>query len=483
MDLTMYIRLLRLRLWMIIACPIVAAIAAGIVSSLLPPVYEAHVSLLVRPAQPLASTDPTVAALTSDQISRTYASLMTKRPLLESVSKELGLRIRPEDLAKRITVTPETNTTILDVAVKDTNPALARDLANHLTAALIAEVNAFQKQETSLPNSRTGDNLRVVADAVRPDRPVSPNIWLNVGIAFAAGLVLGLGLAFLLDYLDQSIKTDDDLTERLGLLSMGHLLLLPPGKGKRSELVALDEQSHASEAFKALRTSLLFSTIDQELKEVVVTSAEMGEGKSRTAANLAIVLSEAGYKTLLIDADFRRPSQHRIFGKVRNIGLSNLILQDASEDVAITSVDGVPNLWLLTSGPIPPNPSELLGSGRMRQLMSTLRGYFTYLVVDTPPLNAVTDASILAATASGTVLVVEQGRTTFPALKHAKTMLDRVGAHTLGAVMNKVRVSAGSYPYAYRYSDASVNGYRARSGQAPVSESDAGSIRAKDTTS
>src|SRR5207253_4986690 len=120
-------------------------------------------------------------------------------------------------------------------------------------------------QETSLPNSRTGDNLRVVADAVLPDRPVSPNIWLNVGIAFAAGLVLGLGLAFFLEYLDQSIKTDDDLTERLGLLSMGHLLLLPPAKGKRSELVALDEQSHASEAFKALRTSLLFSTIDQEL--------------------------------------------------------------------------------------------------------------------------------------------------------------------------------------------------------------------------
>src|SRR5947199_10760209 len=113
---------------------------------------------------------------------------------------------------------------------------------------------------------------------------------------------------------------------------MGQLLASRPPKVKRSELVGLNEHAHVSEAFKALRTSLLFSTIDQELKEVVVTSAEMGEGKSRTAANLAIVLSEAGYKTLLIDADFRRPSQHRIFGKVRNIGLSNLILQDASED-------------------------------------------------------------------------------------------------------------------------------------------------------
>jgi receptor protein-tyrosine kinase len=407
---------------------------------------------------------------------------MTQRPLLESVSKELGLNIRPEDLAKEITVTPETNTTILDVAVRDTNPALARDLANQLTADLITEVKGFQQQETLLPNSRTGDNLLIVSPAVLPDRPVSPSKTLNVAIAFAAGLVLALGLAFLLDYLDQSIKSDDELTERLGLISMGHLAFVPSGKGKRGELVALDAQSHASEAFKALRTSLLFSTIDQELKEVVVTSAELGEGKSRTAANLAIVLGEAGHKTLLIDADFRRPSQHRIFGRVRNVGLSNLIVQDAHENEAITAVEGVPNLWLLTSGPTPPNPSELLGSGRMRELMAKFRSYFTYVVVDTPPVNAVTDASILAAAANGTLLVVEQGRTTFPNLQHAKQMLDRVGAHTLGVVMNKVRPSSGSYAYAYGYYAGSENG-RATSDATKVSESPANAASGESTTS
>lgn len=482
MELTRYVRLLRQRLWIIIACPIVAAMAAGIVSFLLPPVYEAQVSLLVRPSQPLASTDPTATALTSDQISRTYASLMTQRPLLQSVSSEVGLNIRPEDLAKEITVTPEPNTTILDVAVRDTNPALARDIANRLTADLIAEVKGFQQQESSLPNARTGDNLVVVSPAVLPDRPVSPNKTLNVAIAFAAGLLLSIGLVFLLDYLDQTIKTDEELTERLGLISMGHLLFVPAGKGKRGELVALDAQSHASEAFKALRTSLLFSTIDQELKEIVVTSAEVGEGKSRTAANLAIVLAQAGHKTLLIDADFRRPSQHMIFGRIRNVGLSNLIVQDVTEAEAITAVDGVANLWLLTSGPTPPNPSELLGSGRMRELMAMLRGYFTYLVVDTPPVNAVTDASILAAAASGTVLVVEQGRTTFPALKHAKAMLDRVGSRTLGAVMNKVHSSAGSYAYTYGYYATSSNGH-AGSDAAPVSDPEAGSASTKDKTS
>ena len=434
---------------MLIACPIIAALAAGAVSFLLPPVYEAKVSLLVRPAQPLASSDPTVAALTSDQISRTYAALMTERPLLQAVSGELGLNIRPEDLAKEITVTPEPNTTILDVSVKDTNPALARDLANRLVADLIAQIKQIEQQEAQIPNSRSGDNLIVVSPAVLPDRPVSPNKTLNVAIAFSAGLLIAFGLAFGLDYLDQSIKSEDELTERLGLVPIGHIGFVPATKTKRGELVALDGESYASEGYRALRTSLLFSTIDQHLKAIVITSAEPGAGKSRTAANLALVLAQAGHRTLLIDADFRRPSQRRIFGRVRNVGLTNLILQDATEADAITAVDQEPNLFLLTSGPTPTNPSELLGSARMQELMMRLWAHFTYVILDTPPVNAVTDATILAAAANGTILVVEQGRTTFPALRHAKEMLDRVGAHTIGVVMNKMRATGGAYTYGY----------------------------------
>jgi receptor protein-tyrosine kinase len=436
---------------MIVVCPVVAALVAGGVSLVLPPVYEAHVALLVRPAQPLATTDPNVANLTTDQISRTYATLMTERPLLVQVSNQLGITIRPEDLAKEIIVTPQPNTQILDVAVKDTNPALARDLANQLVAALIAEVKGFQSQETQTPNSRTGDDLVPVSPAVLPDRPVSPNVPVNVAIAFVAGLLVALGIVFLLDYLDQSIKSDEELTEGVGLIAVGHVAFVQAGQGKHGELVTLEASSHAAEAYKALRTSLLYSAIDQELKLIVVTSAEQGEGKSRTAANLAVALAHAENKTLLIDADFRRPSQHRIFGRIRNVGLSNLILKDVNETEAITGVEAIPNLWLLSSGPTPPNPSELLGSGRMKELMARLSERFAYVIVDTPPLNAVTDASILAASASGTLVVVEPGRTTLPALRHAKHMLDRVGAHTLGAVMNKVRPSTGSYSYEYGY--------------------------------
>jgi len=463
MELSTYFRVVRQRSWILIVCPIAAAIAAGIVSFLLPPVYEAHVALLVPPAQLLVPTNPNVVPLNADQILRTYASLMTERPVLQAVSAQFGLKTRPEDLANQITVTPEPNTTILDVAVRDTNPTLARDLANGLVADVIDEVNNF-------PNAKPGDALVVVAPAVVPDKPVTPNKALDVAIAIAAGLMLALGLVFLLDYFDQSIKSDEDLVERLGLISVGHLPFVLSAKGKRGELVALDTQSQASEAFKALRTSILFSTIDQQLKEVAITSPELGEGKSRTAANLAIVLAQAGYTVLLIDADFRRPSQHRMFSRIRNIGLSNLIVQDVPESEAITAVEGVPNLWLLTSGPTPPNPSELLGSGRMREVMARLRVQFTYLVVDTPPINAVTDASILAAAASGTVLVVEQGRTTYPALKHANQILDRVGARTIGVVMNKVRASRG-YSYEYGYgSTQSDNGTQGAVRTKPQSE-------------
>src|SRR5439155_23306677 len=169
----------------------------------------------------------------------------------------------------------------------------------------------------------------------------------NVAIAFSAGLLLALGLAFLLDYLDQSIKSDDELTERLGLISLGHVPFLVASKGQRGELLTLDAQSHAAEAYRALRTGILFSGIDRDLKELVVTSPEQGEGKSRTAANLAVVLAQAGHMTLLVDADFRRPTQHRIFARISDIGLSNLIMHDATETDTITAVEAVATLWLL----------------------------------------------------------------------------------------------------------------------------------------
>jgi len=461
MELTRYLRVLRQRLWMIVVCPLLAAITAGIVSFLVPPIYEVKVDLAVRSAQVLPSTDPNAPSLTNASILATYALWIKEPSVLNQVIADLGLKITPDDLAKEIQVTPDTVATVLHISVQDTNPTLAKDIATALVTDFKATVNQVQQTETQAP-----DNLVPLSTATVPNKPVSPNKALNVAIAFAAGLLLAVGVAFLLDYLDQSIKSDDDLVQRLGLIPIGHIAYDPGTKVKRGELLALDLHSTSAEAFKALRTGILFSTIDQALKAIVITSAELGEGKSRTAANLAIAMAQAGHRTLLIDADFRRPSQHRLFGKVRNIGLSNLILEDATEHEAITQVEDVPNLWLLPSGSIPPNPSELLGSARMMELMSNLWQHFSYVILDTPPVNAVTDASILAAAANATILIIEQGRTSWPALTHAKLQLDRVKANVIGVVVNKVHPTSGSYYYGYGdYGTPSTNGQALREGK------------------
>jgi capsular exopolysaccharide synthesis family protein len=278
---------------------------------------------------------------------------------------------------------------------------------------------------------------------------VSPNLPLNAAIAFAGALLLAIGLVVLLEYLDQTVKSDDELTERTGIVALGHIPYTPSPKGRGGDLVSLSDDSVSGEAYKKLRTNLLFTALESKQQVIVVTSAVPGEGKSRTAANLAAMLSEAGQKTVVIDADFRRPTLHRMFTRVRNVGLANLILQDLPERELITPVEKLPNLWLVTSGPHPPNPSELLGSARMRALLVRLSQSFSYVIIDTPPVNAVADALIVAAMADATLLVVEQGRTNYPALTHAKQSLDRVGAKVIGAVLNKLRVDRSGYYYNY----------------------------------
>ena len=452
MELIRYWRVIRRWAWLIILCPLVAALAAGLISLQLPKIYEAQVSILVRPSQPLPG-DPAAAALTTDQILRTYARLITERPLLEKVISERGLKTDPVSLAKQIRATPEPNTAILDIAVRDTDPARARDTANTLVDDLIVQVNEMAPTASSA-------NLRVVAPAIQPEQPVSPRPLLNIALGILAGLAVGLGLAFLLDYLDQSVRSDEILRERVGLVPLGHISYVPAKPGRRGELVTLGGDSPVVEAYKALRTNLLFSSVDKEIKTVVITSAGPNEGKSRTAANLAIVLAQAGHPTLLVDADFRRPSQHRMFGRVRNIGLSNLIVEDTPESAVFLPDEQVKDLVILASGPTPPNPSELLGSAHMKALLARFRKGFDYIVIDTPPVNAVTDASVLAASVDAAILVVDTNKATYTAVQHAKQGLDHVGANVLGSVMKKMKASGGTYYY-----DESGYGYGSPNGK------------------
>jgi len=290
---------------------------------------------------------------------------------------------------------------------------------------------------------------------------VWPKPLLIVALALIAGLAVGAGLAFLLDYMDQSVRSDEILRERVGLVPLGHISFVPAKPDRRGELLTLSGDSPIVEGYKALRTNLLFSSVDKEVKTIVITSAGPNEGKSRTAANLAIVLAQSGHPTLLVDADFRRPSQHRMFGRVRNVGLSNLIVQDMPEGALFVPDEQVKDLVILASGPTPPNPSELLGSAQMNGLVARFRKHFDYVVIDTPPVNAVTDASVLAANTDAAILVVDTNKATYTGVQHAKQALDRVGAKVLGSVMNKMKAAGGRYyyyEYGYGYGSGAPNG-------------------------
>jgi len=454
MELIRYWRVMRRWAWLIILCPLIAALAAGLISLQLPKVYEAQVLLYVQ--TPQVFTPSAGVVTTSDQLLRSYAVIMTSRDQLQKVISDESLGTDPKSLSKRINVTPQPSTLILNVAVRDTDPGRAERTANTLVNNFAAYVNAFPKDKGS-----SQDAVTVVSPAALPTEPVSPRPLLNVALALLAGLMVGVGLAFLLDYMDQSVRSDEILRERVGIAPLGHISFVAAKPDRRGELLALGNDSPVIEAYKALRTNLLFSSVDREVKTIVITSAGPNEGKSRTAANLAIVLAEAGHQTLLVDADFRRPSQHRMFGRVRNVGLSNLFVQDMPEAVLFVPDEQVKDLVILASGPTPPNPSELLGSAQMNGLLARFRKHFDYVVIDTPPVNAVTDATVLGANTDAAILVIDTNKATYTAVQHAKQALDRVGAKVLGSVMNKMKAAGGRYyyyEYGYGYASGPPNG-------------------------
>src|SRR3989449_9789191 len=461
MELIYYWRVVRRWAWLVLLCPLTGALAAGLITLQLPNVYEAQVLLLVRPAQPV-SGGPNVSPVTSDTILHTYAVLMTDEPRAQQVIDDLGLKTDPTQLLRQVTVTPVTGTLLLKVAVRDADRARARSIANTLVPDFINHIRDIQKSDKKTAAEATlnpADILLQDAPAFVPPDPVSPRPLLNIALGLFAGLALGLGLAFLLDYMDQSVRSDEVLRERVGLMPLGHISYVLAKPDRRGELVALGGDSPVAEAYKALRTNLMFSSVDREVKTIVITSAVPNEGKSRTAANLAIVLAQAGHPTLLLDADFRRPSLHRIFGRVRNVGLSNLMVQDMPDSALYVPDDEVSGLVVMPSGPTPPNPSELLGSAHMKALLARFRKGFDYVVIDTPPVNAVTDASVLAANTDAAILVIDTNKATYTAVQHAKQALERVGGKVLGSVMNKMKASGGRYYYYdYGYGYGSPNG-------------------------
>jgi capsular exopolysaccharide synthesis family protein len=304
-------------------------------------------------------------------------------------------------------------------------------------------------KETGVSTELKTSNIRVVDAAEVPRRPASPNAPTNLLLALFGGGTLALGLAFFFEYLDNRIKTPDEVKAHLGLPFLGMVPALF-GDAVKDPLMNNGVPSNFSEAFRAIRTNVLFSSAEEGSKTIVITSTAPGEGKTTVASNISIALAQASQRVLLVDADMRKPRVHSVFGQPQEPGLSNVLVGNAKASEAIRGT-AVPNLWTMSAGMLPPNPSELLGSKRFKDFISTLGQHFDWVIIDTPPVMAVTDAVIASNVSQGIVFVLGSEMTSRHTAQRALEQLANGKAKFVGAVLNRVDLQHHGYYYSQYY--------------------------------
>ncbi len=347
---------------------------------------------------------------------------------------------------------------------------LKRDVATsrELYEALLKRVG-----ETELTGGLKTTNIRIIDKASVPKDPFKPNKKKNLIMAFFLGIVIGAGLSFFIESLDQTVKTPEDVNNHLKipLLASIPLPLEKDDKNIQIEFIS-SERPHStiSEAYRSLRTSIMFTAIEHKRKSILFTSCGPQEGKTTTAINMAIVMAQAGEKTLLIDADLRQPRIEHCFGVNKEHGLSEVLSGSEKCEAAILQTD-IKNLEIITCGVIPPNPSELLGSAKMDNLLKELSEKYDRIIIDTPPVLAVTDAVVLSSKVDGAILVVRSGETNQNAAAKVKEIIQSVGgSKLLGCVLSMVETgkSGGSYYYYHYYGKYGKYGHKTNKETQPV---------------
>jgi len=321
-------------------------------------------------------------------------------------------------------------------------------------------------KEAGVSAGLKSNNFRIVDTARSPTGPIEPNIPRNLMFALVLGLASGVGLAFLLEGLDNTVRTTEQAQMISGLPSLGMIplgsksaregpnpkrLVIATSKEAVELVTQVRPQSQMAESYRALRTSLLLSNLGAPPKVIMVTSALPQEGKTTTSINCAVVLAQKGVRVLLIDADMRRPSIHKTLGMGPHSGLSNVLTGSTTLEQAITRTAILPNLFVLAAGTPPPNPAELLASSNMRDKLAELREQYDHIVIDTPPSLSVTDAVVLSPRADAVVLVIRSGQTTKQALRRSRDILTQVNAKVVGVLLNAVDLSSPDYYYYYEY--------------------------------
>jgi capsular exopolysaccharide synthesis family protein len=344
-------------------------------------------------------------------------------------------------------------------------------------------------KEADLARMMRVNNIRLVDDALEPTKPVRPRTAINVVMGAVLGLVFGIGFSWLRMRLDSSVKTPDDVEERLGLTFLGLLPELqeepggPPVRKSRRRAPAYDGPSElvvhhrplsgVAEAARAIRTNLLFMNPDHPFRKLLVTSAAPAEGKTTVACSIAIALAQGGQRVCIVDCDLRRPRLHRIFDRVGDAGVTNVLVGDATVD-EVAKPTGIDNLWSIPAGPTPPNPADMLHSERFRNFISQLSDRFDRIIIDSPPLVAVTDSAIISTLMDGTVFVVRAFKTNRHLSGQGLRALRDVDARVVGGVLNAVNLNKSEYSYYYHYYYYKREGYASTSPPVVETSPDAG---------
>jgi capsular exopolysaccharide synthesis family protein len=454
-DLRDYIRVLR-KGWAIILAFVIVGIGAGVALTLATKkVYQASTQLITFTAanadiQQLQRGNTTITSQIQSLTSIVHSPVVTTATI-----KALGLtgKLTPNKLSSEITADAPANQILINIHVTNHNPVLAARLTNQVATDFINRVTSIVPNACAL-DATTGKTVcqksitvHVNLPAQVPSTPIKPNKIFNIGVGLAVGLLIGVGVVILRELLDNTVKGPADF-EEIGMPVLG---LVPFDKRTPRNPIAFrtDPHSARSEAYRQLRTNLQFVDVDNPPRIIAVTSAIPGEGKTTTAINLAAALAEAGSRVCLVEADLRRPSIAKALGLVGDAGFTTAVIGKAPVETVLQNAGR--NLAVLTSGQVPPNPSELLISKHAKDVILELAKTVDFLIIDTPPLLPVTDGAELASLADATVLVHRASKTTRDQAHRSILALEKVGRRPVGVILNMIMRGTGSYDYEYAY--------------------------------
>jgi succinoglycan biosynthesis transport protein ExoP len=444
-DLNGGFRVIRKR-WLTIAAVMLVAVAgAGLVTALSPKVYEVTTRLFVSTSGSSDSTALLSGSSFTQQRVKSYADVITTPNVLDPVIKSLGLDTTAAKLGGQITATVPLDTVLIEVTVQNSNPKVAAEVAGALGKQFITTVAELENVSKGQPSPV---KVTVVSAPTVPVTPVRPRRTLNLALGGVLGLLLGLGVAFLRETLDTTLKGEEDCALVTDTTVIGGITY-DPGAARHPLVVQTDRHSPRAEAFRALRTNLQFVDAANHPHSIVFTSSVPGEGKTTTTANLAITMAAGGARICVIEGDLRRPRLLDYMGMDGSYGLTNVLIGQADLDDVLQQF-ARSGVYVIGAGTVPPNPSELLGSAAMTETVRALESRFDVVIIDTPPLLPVTDAAVLSSIAGGTVLVVGVGRVERDHLARSLQSLEAVQGRLLGLVLNLVPSKGSDAYYSYR---------------------------------